>query len=95
MLEKKCSDLEAGDILYTDICMTNGMVVLQAKTVLSASHITRLQKLGMDIVEVYDAGTTEENLNKMWEEVVERKFEGYDQLPLMVSVKEILLRCLK
>ncbi len=82
---------QEGDILAREITNSDGAVILTAGCALSASMISRLKKMGIQLVHTRDqaAGGNAEAIARQ-QALLEQRFTGTDHNPFLQELKAIV-----
>jgi hypothetical protein len=82
----------AGHVLEQPVTNPSGVVLVRAGTALTAPLLSRLRDLGFLELDIVPTGEALAESRRATREAIERRFHGHEQNPLMMQLKDLLVR---
>jgi len=85
--------VEAGQVLEQPVTNASGVVLVRSGTALTAPLLARLRDLGFADLDVVATGEALAASRAADREALEARFRGHEHNPLMMQLKDLLVRC--
>ena len=82
----------AGQVLEHPVTNASGVVLVRSGTALTAPLLARLRDLGFLELDIVATGEALAESRAAARDAIERRFHGHEQNPLMMQLRELLVR---